>query len=92
MIIISQLSVFLEFQNLSFLVNNNNLIGSRFSLPSWYPQNAMVISMFGLNLQDYAKTDGLEYICPHCSISNFKKKQQKVTNGFAPGLTASRPP
>lgn len=27
--------------------------------------------------KDYAKTDGLEYICPQCSISNFKKKLQK---------------
>ncbi|KAH7546999.1 AT-rich interactive domain-containing protein 4 isoform X1 [Ziziphus jujuba] len=41
--------------------------------------------------KDYAKTDGLEYICPHCSISNFKKKPQKVTNGYPQGLTASRP-
>ena len=32
--------------------------------------------------QDYAKTDGLEYICPHCSITNFKKKSQKITNGY----------
>ncbi|KAL5232406.1 hypothetical protein ABZP36_031182 [Zizania latifolia] len=23
--------------------------------------------------KDYAKTDGLEYICPHCSLSNYKK-------------------
>ncbi|KAJ7951440.1 AT-rich interactive domain-containing protein 4-like [Quillaja saponaria] len=38
--------------------------------------------------KDYAKTDGLEYICPHCSITNFKKKQQ---NGFSQGLMASRP-
>ncbi|PON78291.1 ARID DNA-binding domain containing protein [Trema orientale] len=41
--------------------------------------------------KDYAKTDGLEYICPHCSVSNFKKKSQKVSNGFSQGLTASRP-
>lgn len=41
--------------------------------------------------KDYAKTDGLEYICPHCSVSNFKKKSQKVSNGFAQGLTVSRP-
>ncbi|KAK9923854.1 hypothetical protein M0R45_032252 [Rubus argutus] len=41
--------------------------------------------------KDYAKTDGLEYICPHCSISNFKKKPQKVTNGFPQGSTLSRP-
>ncbi|CAN1136146.1 AT-rich interactive domain-containing protein 4 [Linum perenne] len=32
--------------------------------------------------KDYAKTDGLEYICPHCSITNFKKKSQKTTNGY----------
>ncbi|KAK9989809.1 hypothetical protein SO802_030048 [Lithocarpus litseifolius] len=32
--------------------------------------------------KDYAKTDGLEYICPHCSIANFKKKSQKITNGY----------
>ncbi|KAB1218290.1 AT-rich interactive domain-containing protein 4 [Morella rubra] len=41
--------------------------------------------------KDYAKTDGLEYICPHCSITNFKKKPQKVGNGFSQGLTVSRP-
>ncbi|KAE8718846.1 AT-rich interactive domain-containing protein 4 [Hibiscus syriacus] len=29
--------------------------------------------------KDYAKTDGLEYVCPHCSISNFKKKPM---NGY----------
>ncbi|KAF4368872.1 hypothetical protein F8388_021484 [Cannabis sativa] len=39
--------------------------------------------------KDYAKTDGLEYICPHCSVSNFKKKSHKVSNGFGQGLTAS---
>ncbi|RVW77048.1 AT-rich interactive domain-containing protein 4 [Vitis vinifera] len=32
--------------------------------------------------QDYAKTDGLEYICPHCSITNFQKKSQKTANGY----------
>ncbi|XP_038990264.1 AT-rich interactive domain-containing protein 4-like [Phoenix dactylifera] len=32
--------------------------------------------------KDYAKTDGLEYICPHCSFTNFKRKSQKVANGF----------
>ncbi|GAB4841934.1 AT-rich interactive domain-containing protein 4 [Ancistrocladus abbreviatus] len=41
--------------------------------------------------KDYAKTDGLEYICPHCSITNFKKKLQKPSNGFLEGLTYSRP-
>lgn len=33
--------------------------------------------------KDYAKTDGLEYICPQCSVSNFKKKPQKNTNGYS---------
>nr|XP_043617569.1 AT-rich interactive domain-containing protein 4 [Erigeron canadensis] len=33
--------------------------------------------------KDYAKTDGLEYICPQCSISNFKKKMPKTTNGYS---------
>ncbi|XP_024971327.1 AT-rich interactive domain-containing protein 4 [Cynara cardunculus var. scolymus] len=35
--------------------------------------------------KDYAKTDGLEYICPQCSISNFKKKLPKTTttNGYS---------
>jgi hypothetical protein len=37
---------------------------------------------FGGEWQDYAKTDGLEYICPHCSIANFKKKSQKNANGY----------
>ncbi|KAG8487601.1 hypothetical protein CXB51_018243 [Gossypium anomalum] len=32
--------------------------------------------------KDYAKTDGLEYVCPHCSISNFKKKAAKTMNGY----------
>ncbi|KHG05519.1 AT-rich interactive domain-containing 4 -like protein [Gossypium arboreum] len=32
--------------------------------------------------KDYAKTDGLEYVCPHCSISNLKKKTQKTVNGY----------
>ncbi|XP_012445259.2 AT-rich interactive domain-containing protein 4 [Gossypium raimondii] len=32
--------------------------------------------------KDYAKTDGLEYVCPHCSISNFKKKPHKTVNGY----------
>ncbi|KAM7480654.1 hypothetical protein LguiA_028867 [Lonicera macranthoides] len=33
--------------------------------------------------KDYAKTDGLEYICPQCSVSNFKKKPQRNTNGYS---------
>lgn len=41
-------------------------------------------------VQDYAKTDGLEYICPHCSITNFKKKQG-VANGYSQGSMSSRP-
>jgi hypothetical protein len=41
-------------------------------------------------LQDYAKTDGLEYICPHCSVTNFKKKQS-VANGYSQGSMSSRP-
>ncbi|KAK7281350.1 hypothetical protein RIF29_09259 [Crotalaria pallida] len=32
--------------------------------------------------KDYAKTDGLEYVCPHCNISNFSKKSQKTSNGY----------
>ncbi|KAJ4708717.1 AT-rich interactive domain-containing protein 4-like [Melia azedarach] len=32
--------------------------------------------------KDYAKTDGLEYVCPQCSITNFKKKSQKTSNGY----------
>ncbi|KAL9267179.1 AT-rich interactive domain-containing protein [Drosera capensis] len=39
--------------------------------------------------KDYAKTDGLEYICPNCSVTNFKKKMQKPANGFTEGLTYS---
>ncbi|KAI5679503.1 hypothetical protein M9H77_00730 [Catharanthus roseus] len=33
--------------------------------------------------KDYAKTDGLEYICPQCSVSTFKKKIQKTSNGYS---------
>ncbi|CAH8354151.1 unnamed protein product [Eruca vesicaria subsp. sativa] len=32
--------------------------------------------------KDYAKTDGLEYVCPNCSVSNYKKKAQKNSNGL----------
>ncbi|KAH6821847.1 ARID/BRIGHT DNA-binding domain-containing protein [Perilla frutescens var. hirtella] len=32
--------------------------------------------------KDYAKTDGLEYICPQCSVSNYKKKI-KSGNGYS---------
>lgn len=32
--------------------------------------------------KDYAKTDGLEYVCPQCSVTNFKKKSQKASNGY----------
>ena len=27
-------------------------------------------------MQDYAKTDGLEYICPHCSVTNYSGNLQ----------------
>ncbi|KAL3632855.1 AT-rich interactive domain-containing protein 4 [Castilleja foliolosa] len=34
--------------------------------------------------KDYAKTDGLEYICPQCSASNYKKKaNNKAGNGYS---------
>ncbi|XP_051135750.1 AT-rich interactive domain-containing protein 4 [Andrographis paniculata] len=33
--------------------------------------------------KDYAKTDGLEYICPQCSVSNYKKKVQKTSSSSA---------
>ncbi|XP_062195357.1 AT-rich interactive domain-containing protein 4-like [Phragmites australis] len=35
--------------------------------------------------KDYAKTDGLEYICPHCSVAKYKKPPLpvRVGNGFA---------
>ncbi|XP_068658758.1 AT-rich interactive domain-containing protein 4-like [Aristolochia californica] len=33
--------------------------------------------------KDYAKTDGLEYVCPHCSLTNFKRKSHKTSNGFS---------
>ncbi|XP_028180743.1 AT-rich interactive domain-containing protein 4-like isoform X2 [Glycine soja] len=32
--------------------------------------------------KDYAKTDGLEYVCPRCSALKFSKKSQKTANGF----------
>ncbi|CAL9247921.1 unnamed protein product [Arabidopsis halleri] len=31
--------------------------------------------------KDYAKTDGLEYVCPNCSVSNYRKKTPKTSNG-----------
>ncbi|KAK7275508.1 hypothetical protein RIF29_16627 [Crotalaria pallida] len=40
--------------------------------------------------KDYAKTDGLDYICPHCSVTNFKKKPS-VANGYSQGSMSSRP-
>ncbi|KAL5698562.1 hypothetical protein ACHQM5_029587 [Ranunculus cassubicifolius] len=33
--------------------------------------------------KDYAKTDGLEYICPHCSITSFSRKPQKSMNDYS---------
>ncbi|TMW90035.1 hypothetical protein EJD97_016275 [Solanum chilense] len=33
--------------------------------------------------KDYAKTDGLEYICPQCSVTNFKKKVLRTANGYS---------
>ncbi|KAL8138611.1 hypothetical protein V2J09_004612 [Rumex salicifolius] len=39
--------------------------------------------------KDYAKTDGLEYICPQCSVSNYKKKAYKPSNGLSESLTYS---
>ncbi|KAG6425787.1 hypothetical protein SASPL_109991 [Salvia splendens] len=32
--------------------------------------------------KDYAKTDGLEYICPQCSVTSYKKKM-KSGNGYS---------
>ncbi|CAN8268359.1 unnamed protein product [Cochlearia groenlandica] len=32
--------------------------------------------------KDYAKTDGLEYVCPNCSVSNYRKKPLKNSNGL----------
>uniref|UniRef100_A0A1D1XLZ3 AT-rich interactive domain-containing protein 4 n=1 Tax=Anthurium amnicola TaxID=1678845 RepID=A0A1D1XLZ3_9ARAE len=40
--------------------------------------------------KDYAKTDGLEYICPHCSVATYKKKPQKVADGFSQGSAVPR--
>ncbi|KAK4269017.1 hypothetical protein QN277_022226 [Acacia crassicarpa] len=41
--------------------------------------------------KDYAKTDGLEYICPHCSVTNFKKKPAGVAaNGFSQGSMTAK--
>ncbi|KAH9626666.1 hypothetical protein KSS87_014581 [Heliosperma pusillum] len=40
--------------------------------------------------KDYAKTDGLEYICPNCSVTNFRKKVHKPSNGYSEGLSYSR--
>lgn len=39
--------------------------------------------------KDYAKTDGLEYICPHCSINYNRRKPPKVSNGFSQGSAAA---
>ncbi|XP_023524673.1 AT-rich interactive domain-containing protein 4-like isoform X1 [Cucurbita pepo subsp. pepo] len=42
--------------------------------------------------KDYAKTDGLEYVCPHCSITTYKKKPHSVANGSPQGITNPRVP
>ncbi|XP_031738284.1 AT-rich interactive domain-containing protein 4 isoform X2 [Cucumis sativus] len=42
--------------------------------------------------KDYAKTDGLEYVCPHCSITTYKKKPHRVANGSPQGITNPRIP
>ncbi|KAL6661323.1 hypothetical protein ACP70R_000707 [Stipagrostis hirtigluma subsp. patula] len=36
------------------------------------------------SFKDYAKTDGLEYICPHCSLAKYKKTSPpvRIGNGF----------
>ncbi|KAF1868925.1 hypothetical protein Lal_00048204 [Lupinus albus] len=41
--------------------------------------------------KDYAKTDGLDYICPHCSVTNLRKKQS-VVNGYSQGSMSSQQP
>ncbi|KAL6496906.1 hypothetical protein OROGR_028835 [Orobanche gracilis] len=33
--------------------------------------------------RDYAKTDGLEYVCPQCSVSGYKKKINKSGNEYS---------
>ncbi|XP_010520513.1 PREDICTED: AT-rich interactive domain-containing protein 4 [Tarenaya hassleriana] len=34
--------------------------------------------------KDYAKTDGLEYVCPSCSVTHFRKKAHRTSsNGLA---------
>lgn len=34
--------------------------------------------------KDYAKTDGLEYICPHCSLTSYNKTiPPKIANGYS---------
>lgn len=36
--------------------------------------------------KDYAKTDGLEYICPHCSLTSYssnKSKPPNIANGYS---------
>lgn len=58
----------------------------------------LITSLWWLNylllftLQDYAKTDGLEYVCPHCSITTYKKKPHRVANGSPQGITNPRIP
>lgn len=57
---------------------------------SWYIINNLIKQCDMGGWQDYAKTDGLEYICPHCSVTNHKKKSQKIANGLGNVTAISR--
>lgn len=50
----------------------------------------MLLYLMMVKKQDYAKTDGLEYVCPHCSITNYKRKSAKLMNGFSKESPAPR--
>lgn len=54
--------------------------------------SVMVWIICFFTLQDYAKTDGLEYVCPHCSITTYKKKPHRVANGSPQGIMNPRIP
>jgi hypothetical protein len=41
--------------------------------------------------KEYAKTDGLEYICPHCSSSNGKPHIRRVKSKSSPEMSNSPP-